>query len=385
MIDRSPAAAPPLFVTRFSLSSRTAIGVQTRLILEQFPEWQHLFWTQYESRSLDPRSYRAENGLIARSTRIRNIVPLARLLSRLDVTYWSGDSPTRRGRAFIEAFKGRTQMVYFAPIDSSDARRMRSIAELLGLPFALHLWDFLDDGLRSGDRSTRWLIDRADAVFCGSEPLLQEVRQVRPGAEMLSITRRPPTHRAAGRPASPPTIALIGDIVAYRSGVLKLLDAVTMLRAGGYGVTVRYIGRPGALRHIGVAADSPIESVGFLPSEAARDRALSECDIGFLPGPLGDPESDPRSRYSIPSRVLDFLAIGLPLVGTVHPRSAAFRFCADLGPSEFLACATPSEIARAIRDLGDPQAWSAASEAGREAFASVAGRHHYDGLIRAMS
>ncbi len=377
-------AGSPLFVTRCSLSSRTATGVQTRLILEHFSTWHHVFWRRYEFRSQDRSSHCAENVLIARSTRLRKMTPLMGLLARLNVTSWDGDSPTTRGRAFLQAFKGRASSAYFAPIDTSDARRMRATAEILDLPFVLHVWDFLDDGLRSGDGPTRWLIEKADAVLCGSEQILHETRQVRPDARLLLFARHPSNHVAIQRPDATPRIALMGDIVAYREGVLMLLAAVTLLRAQGYGVTVRYIGREGALRQIGVPRETPIESVGFLPSDEARDRAIAACDIGFLPGPLGDPESDPRSRYSIPSRVLDFLAAGLPIVGAVHPRSATFQFCSELGVSELMACASPTEIASAIRVLRDARTWSALSDAGRGAFAALTRADHYDDLTRAL-
>ena len=55
------STAPPVFITRFSLSSRTAIGVQTKLLLEPLKDWRHLFWSASEFAEITPHSLRMES------------------------------------------------------------------------------------------------------------------------------------------------------------------------------------------------------------------------------------------------------------------------------------------------------------------------------------
>ncbi|MFC1456635.1 glycosyltransferase [Microvirga arabica] len=269
--------------------------------------------------------------------------------------------------------------MYLAPIEASDARRMKAIAETVDAPFVVHFWDFLDDGIRS-DPATRWLIEQAAAVFVINQAMLDSIAPLRSDAQTLLFTRRPSLFRAAAPSGDTLRILLIGDIVSYRDGVHRLLEAVTILRERGCKIAVRYIGRPRVLSVLGLSDGNQIEAVGFLPSDEARDRAIAECDIGFLPGPMNDPADDPRSRYSIPSRVLDFMATGLPFVGTLHRNSAAFRFCSDLGLGEHIACRTVVEVADAIQHLANDHHWSSRSTAGLQAFSTMVRSDRYDGL-----
>ena len=46
----------PLFINRFSLSPRTAIGVQTLRLMDPHQDWLHFHWWSNSLKQLDPRS-----------------------------------------------------------------------------------------------------------------------------------------------------------------------------------------------------------------------------------------------------------------------------------------------------------------------------------------
>jgi glycosyltransferase involved in cell wall biosynthesis len=377
------APACPLFVTRFSLSPRSAIGVQTRIILDSFPNWRHLFWKSYELAPQHPSSQCMENRAVARFSRLSSNRNFTRLMARMNIAHWDGDQPTARGIEHLRRLRGQVTSAYFAPLEETDARRMRAIATSLQVPFVVHLWDILDDGLQA-DSAMHWIVREAKAVYCLNSNMTDDISSLRADVQILRFTRRPPPFIASRRPGKPPLILLIGDIVSYAEGIGLLLEAIEILHGRGCKASIRYIGRPPLLRRLGLENNPHIESLGFLPDDRDRDRAIAECDIGFLPGPTRDPASDPRSRYSIPSRVLDFLATGLPFVGTLHPASAALRFCTDLALDEFCKCKTGAEVADAIQVLAEPENWSSWSKAGLRAFSHLAEEDRYSGLKKAL-
>ena len=56
----------PLFINRFSLSPRTAIGVQTLRLMEPHQDSLHFHWWSSSLKQMDPRSVLFENTLLSR-------------------------------------------------------------------------------------------------------------------------------------------------------------------------------------------------------------------------------------------------------------------------------------------------------------------------------
>ena len=77
---------------------------------------------------------------------------------------------------------------------------------------------------------------------------------------------------------------------------------------------------------------------------------------------------DLRSRYSIPSRILDYMAVELPIVGTVHEASATGGFVRKLGLDPAATCSGPEEIADWLVRLSRPERWAEQSAKSRNAF-----------------
>jgi hypothetical protein len=363
----------PVFVTRFGLSDRTAVGVQTKQILENFPLHAHLYWNESILDSRISCSHRIESFLTSPLASLKRNNKVSTLLPNFDVSWWQDDKPAGTVVSFLENLRDETSNVYLAPLDASDARRMKEIINVLKLPFVLHLWDFLDN---ASDATTRWLIENAARVFCLNDSILSDVIAIRREASILTF-RRAAAKTVAQRPDSTDlSVAISGDIGPYLGGVKCLIAAIERLRKSGPKYNILYVGpSKKVLRRNGILSHASISATGFIPSAEQRDRVLSKCTIGFIPGPLSPPEADSRSKYSIPSRILDFMAIGLPIVGTLHPDSATFSFCRNFGLDEWLFMDDTDRVAQALATLANLQEWEKSSQKSLAAFSKLIGSY----------
>jgi hypothetical protein len=359
----------PIFVTRFGLSDRTAVGVQTKQILENFPTHTHLYWNESVFDSKVPHSHRMESPLFSPLAALKRNIKIPTLLANVNVSWWQDDKPTGKVVSFLESLREETSSVYLAPLDARDACRMKEIIHVLKRPFVVHLWDFLDN---ASDATTRWLIENAARVFCLNENILRDVVAIRGEASILTFRRAAAKITAKRSDDDEVTVALSGELGVYLGGVKCLIAAVQRLRESGRNCRIVYTGTSKRdLRRSGIVSHDSISARGFIPSAEQRDQVLSKCTIGFIPGPLSSPESDARSKYSIPSRILDFMSIGLPIVGTLHPDSAAFSFCRNLGLEDWLFTDGPNEIAQALATLTNLQEWEKGSQKSLAAFSKL--------------
>ena len=374
----------PLFLTRYSLSTKNAIGVQTNYFLEPHREWLHFYWRSKEFFSREPRSVRLENLIFSRVSFFHQINDHVQRLQRLGAGWWKDDQ-LRPGyaRMLFERYQPRVSTIYAAPLESRDAKRIRQIIEIFGVPFVLHLWDFLDARIDDNE-DLRWLIQRAAKIFCLSQPMLDEITPVRPDADRLVFCRKP--SRTVAGPGGDQTlrIVMIGDIYSYRHGLDLLDQAVQRLILRGAKITVCYLGREKSFRSLASSLTERLEPLGFVQGDENRDRELSKCHIGFLPGPYTDPNVDMRSRYSIPSRILDFLATGLPIVGTIQPKSATGIFCEKLGIQEHCFCRSAADVENSLIELLDQSNWLSAAAKSRQAFDLLARESQPERLKQAM-
>jgi glycosyltransferase involved in cell wall biosynthesis len=359
----------PLFINRFSLSPRTSIGVQTHRLLDAHVDWLHFHWWSNSFRQLDQRSILLENRVKSRYSFLHG-GRFARIAERLRLSAW-GDNDLRPwlARRIRDRYRERVSSVYLAPLNEWDAKRCLSLANLVAAPFVLHLWDVLAGDITRG--ALRELIDRAERVFCVSGALLKDVSRLRNDAELLCFSRDESQVMAGPRNQGPLVVAMHGNITSYAEGLEDLDQAIALIEAQGLQVEVQFLGSPRILQQTQTPLKKRVKSLGFFPTQEGLDLALSRAHVAFLPGPKLDPAGDLRSRYSIPSRVQDYLAVGLPIVGTVHEASATSGFLRELGLTQSTACTGPQEIADRLLLLGQSDAWTLESNRSRAAFARL--------------
>jgi glycosyltransferase involved in cell wall biosynthesis len=188
-------------------------------------------------------------------------------------------------------------------------------------------------GLISAALLYRWILRRADHVFVQSERMKQDivghgidpakmspiltgfgVEDVRPrGLEKLARARSEP--RRAGL-----VLAYLGTLSSERH-LEMLVDMLALLRGRGVQAKLLFIGYADRARdqesiekraaELGVAEHMQI--TGFLPQAVALERVLS-ADICLSPihrSPLLDVGS--------PTKLIEYLALGMPVVANDHP------------------------------------------------------------------
>jgi glycosyltransferase involved in cell wall biosynthesis len=356
----------PLFINRFSLSPRTAVGVQTLRLMRPHRDWLHFHWWSSSLRQLDPRSILFENAVLSRYSFLHNPA-LMKMCEKLGISCWSGDDlRPALSKRLISEYRDRVSSAYLAPLDESDAGRCLELVDLVGAPFVLHLWDLLEGDILHG--ALRELVERADSVFCVSQPLLNDVSRIRSDAELLSFSRDASPFATKPREDGPLKVVMHGNISSYTEGLEDLDEAIALLEPTGLKVEVTFAGSPKILRQTNAAIRKRANAIGFLPNQQELDKALSLGHVAFLPGPKLDPRQDLRSRYSIPSRLLDYLAVGLPVVGTVHKDSATRIFLHELGLDSATSCSTGREVADRLLRLANRAAWDEQSGKSRHAF-----------------
>jgi hypothetical protein len=355
----------PLFINRFSLSPRTAIGVQTLRLMEPHQDSLHFHWWSNSLKQMDPRSVLFENTLLSRYSFLHN-PSLLRVCQRLGISLWNGnDLRAPMVERLRKEYRERVSSAYIAPLSEPDAQRCLELANLVGAPFVLHLWDVLEGDVFSG--ALRQLVERAESVFCVSQALLDDVSLIRSDAELLCFSRDEAIVRAKLRQRGPLKIVMHGNVSSYAEGLDDLDKAIPLLERKGLKVEVSFLGSPKILRQ----AKTTLKGVsvgGFCPTQQDLDVELSRAHVAFLPGPKLDPKLDLRSRYSIPSRILDYMALELPIVGCVHKASATGGFLQELGLEASATCSGPDEIAEWLTRIARPVHWAEQSAKSRDAF-----------------
>ena len=356
----------PLFINRYSLSQRTAIGVQTLRLLGPHPDWLHFHWWTSSLTEPDPRSVLFENTVLGRFSFLHG-PKLVRFCELLGISSWTGsDLRPSLAKRLTARYSERVSSAYVAPLGESDATRCLELTNLVGVPFVLHLWDVLDGDVASG--ALRELVDRAQRVFCVSQPLLDDVLRIRGNADLLSFSRDASQATAVPREQGPIKVVMHGNVFSYAEGLDDLDQAITMLERRGVQVEVSFLGSPRILRLAKTTLKKRVNVRGFLPTQRELDDELSRAHVGFLPGPKLDPGFDLRSRYSIPSRILDYMAVNLPIVGVVHQASATGGFVRKLGLHPAATCSGPEQVADWLVRLSCPDLWAEQSDKSRQAF-----------------
>jgi hypothetical protein len=212
------------------------------------------------------------------------------------------------------------------------------------------------------------LVKRAESVFCVSQPLLDDVSLMRSDAELLCFSRDESLVRAKPRERGPLKIVMHGNVSSYAEGLDDLDQAIDLLERRGLTVEVSFLGSPKIMRQARTTLKNRVDVGGFCPTQQDLDVELSRAHVAFLPGPKLDPKLDLRSRYSIPSRILDYMALRLPIVGSVHKASATGGFVRELGLDAAATCSGPEEIAEWLSRLANPVYWTKQSAKSANAF-----------------
>ena len=182
-------------------------------------------------------------------------------------------------------------------------------------------------GMLFGVLLYRWILPRCDHAFVQSEQMRRDL--IAHGIEACKLTPVPmgitaadvAAPRAYGTSSADElTLAYLGTLNAQRRLEI-LIDMLALLRQRGVAARLLLIGSGDdpddearlerRAAELGVSAY--IEFTGFLPHEAAlaRVRTADICLSPFFPTPV--------LRSTSPTKLVEYLALGLPVVANDHP------------------------------------------------------------------
>jgi hypothetical protein len=361
-----PTEAPTVFVSSLAWSDRNAIGVQMAEFAAAFHEAvYHCYWDTSTGLSTRAPSLYLESTWAARLPFQTGRGIIRRLEVRTRLNAWNADKLKPSRRRQLRHRLGHVRFALVAPLSCRDVRRTLDVLDVLAVPYAVQLWDVLDsDALRRPSAEYRQLLTGAQHVFCLSDQLLRDSQAImKTPASVVSFTRPDTSRRAQPAEGRPLRIALIGHLHPYRDGLLLLADALAEAKAHRNSVSISYIGPNDQAAALPDSLRTLTTAHGFVDAER-RDQLLAQCHVAFCPGPLHNP-TDARSRYSIPSRMADYFAVGLPVIGAVHPESAVATQYSTSPRAPLRACQSAADIHRALSENSDTARWRDASEAAR--------------------
>lgn len=357
----NPRKGKALFLGSMPASRSNALGIQMMHLGELFTQgWAHCYWYNHQLGDSEvPDSHRLSTSIPYRWPFATGRGFVTRMTERLGVGWWRGDHLIEAKKTRLRKLLGEIRFAYVTPIKNSDATRCREILQLFDCPFVVHVWDFLNSPLNA---DYDWLFSHAEHVFYLSPTMIEEIRKTATcGTSLLSFTRPRSSHQATQCEAGALRIGLVGTLFTYTEGLEVLRRAIGELRNHFAQIQVRYIGSSSQMELIPEDLKSFTECTGFLDDDA-RDKALAECNVGYLPGPMLSPDLDARSRHSVPSRTADYMAVGLPVIAAVHPLSATSRFFAEIQGRGFFAVSSPEEFCCAALELRNGKSWKEAAQ-----------------------
>lgn len=299
----------------------------------------------------------------------------------LGLNWWTnGQLNQRRLRRALKSFHARPARAWIICMHESDARRACAIWEAIGHPpFVLHVMDIFHTGLSQAETPTfRRLVGEARHVICISDNIASEVRNS--GAKSVGIVPCCAAFSGEGRETlkRPLRIVITGTIW---SGVYEdnpaarlLLTAWPEIKARFPDVELHYAGACGA--HLPEQLRDEIHNHGLL-SHSAYHNLLLSCHLAYL---LVSHPGSTVGRYSVPSRLADYLACGLPTIVCTDQATAISAFLNDLPHGCALNVSSAEALVQAVIAFVErPSYWA---EASTKAAAYARGKLHVD-VVRA--
>lgn len=245
----------------------------------------------------------------------------------------------------------------------SDASKICAIWESIGKPnFVLHVLDIFNDRLSKADTPNfHRLINEAKHVICLSDNIVSEIMQN--GAKSVSLLPFCSDFSSNdSRPMKEPLrIILSGtlwnSVYNFNPAVNLLLEAWEIIKCQFSGVELHYSGL--SAKELPAKLLCEIQDHGLLEN-CDYEKLLRSCHLAYL---IVSHPLNTVGRFSIPSRLGDYLACGLPVIACTDKGTAIDLFLHSLPDG----CATNVDnvegLLIAIKLFaGDAVSWKKASD-----------------------
>jgi glycosyltransferase involved in cell wall biosynthesis len=263
----------------------------------------------------------------------------------------------------LRSFPSRPRRAWVLCGNERDATRAAEILEALDRPpFLLHIMDIFQNRISSA-KTPQFLalIREANQVVCTSAIAAMEVQKHRSGqthvlpcCSNFSATDR----RAWDRRFRIALTGALWDKSMWNSSPALDLFATAwpQLKQQIQNLEVHYAGS--FAEHLPSSVSNDVINHGYL-APADCEMLLRNCHLAYLPVSL----NTRFGPYSVPSRLADYLACGLPTITCTSPGTGIFSFVQMLPPGVAINVAHVEDLVSVITGLAaDPTRWRRASE-----------------------
>lgn len=256
------------------------------------------------------------------------------------------------------------------------------------VPWVLWLHDILPDGaestglVRGGPvlQASRWLeraaYRSADRIVVLSSAFVRNLEGKGVPGEKVRLVYDPATRqpRAAVRPRvpeGPPRLLAMGNI-GFSQGLAPLVAAFEAdVRMAALGARLVITGNGVAAEEVRRAITSDRVKMCGVVSDAELEAELTRATVGLVT------QSHHGAEFNIPSKLMNFMAYGLPVLAAVNPASEVARIIERSGAGWVADSSRPGALPETIAALaGDPE------DGARRAAASLAYAQKHFGTER---
>jgi hypothetical protein len=374
--------APTYLIYRSGFAPTNGTAVQMQRFWTGFEETiVHLMWDPMESGTDSVHWVVLVNDGFNWKRPFRRLAKFLRQIKGLVVPPWwrkAGLNSEKLART-LSCIPLRPHQAYVTCFNEAEAVKASALWEAVGRPpFVLHLFDLMDSEITMERTPCLALLVRAaDTVLCLNSLIEKEAQrggavrtQLFPLVSDVGISQRT-------APEMPLKILMSG---ALYSGVIGENRALTLIAKAwpeikkmSPGAELHYSGM--SCRELPAALRREVHDHGFLDT-AAYQRLLRSCHVAYVPVPHSNHTA---LRFSMPSRIPDYLIQGLPVIACTDENTAIEDFFKSTPPSCTRLVGTADEFIFGVRDFaGDPSRWEKASRAAidhaKEAFALAPAR-----------
>ena len=245
-------------------------------------------------------------------------------------------------------------------------------------PWVIWLQDILPDGAASTGyidhsgpiyRASRCLEDAAyrsaDHILVLSDSFRENLIGKGVPDTKITLAYNPATfpaqsrYRKASRPGDPPRILCMGNIGRSQNlpAIIEAFENNQALRELDARLVITGTGVAEGEARAAIRGDR-VEMTGLLPSQELVDE-LSRADLGLVS------QSYDGGEFNVPSKLMNYLAVGLPVVASVAPDGEVAAILGLSGAGWMTDRIEPRRFAQAAaRALADPESLAERSRAG---------------------